>query len=425
MLEANNPEIRVDEIMQRIQEKVQARRQISAGGGVSMTAIDPALPGSAATEEAFTRAQQVADVGAAVPPMTRLRGPTRALAGGVAKVFLRIAQIITRDQRAFNNAVLELLRIFSDELAGTRSQAVALRRDEAALRSELAAVRTELSTVRTELTQARTLIAEGQAQNAQLRTSVSLQERRLISLLEDESNQVRRSGGKQPSDDLEHVLDGTYLGFEDEFRGSRAEIMQRGAVYLPVLRAAQSATENGAILDVGCGRGELLELLRAEGIAASGVDNNRAAVEQCQKLGLQVVLGDAFDILQGVPDSTLGGLTAIHLVEHLPYAQLLRLIDECLRILRPGGVAIFETPNPKNVLVGSGSFYLDPTHRNPVHPQTLNHLFRARGMLRVETTPLHPYPTEVRVPEDDSLLARRFNDYFYGPQDFAVLGYRP
>ena len=148
-------------------------------------------------------------------------------------------------------------------------------------------------------------------------------------------------------------------------------------------------------------------------------------MEECKRLGLDVSLGDAFEKLGNIADASLAGLTAIHVIEHLPYAMLLRLLDEALRVLRPGGVAIFETPNPTNVMVGSCNFYIDPTHRNPVHPQTLRYLFEARGMLRVETIPLHPCAPGMRVPDDDSVLARRFNEYFYGPQDYAVLGYRP
>ena len=259
---------------------------------------------------------------------------------------------------------------------------------------------------------------------ARLRTSLSLQERRLISFLEREP--TAGGGVRAPAaEEAPQVLDGTYFAFEEAFRGSRDEIKRRVSVYLPDLRAAQSATQGGPVLDVGCGRGELLEVSRADGLTASGIDSNRAAVEQCRELGLDATVGDAFARLRELPDGSLGALTAIHVVEHLPYLLLLRLLDEALRVLRPGGVAIFESPNPQNVLVGSCNFYLDPTHRNPVHPQTLSHLLRVRGMVRIETRPLHPYAAEMLVPDGESVLVRRFNEHFYGPQDYAVLGYRP
>src|SRR5205807_2226814 len=121
----------------------------------------------------------------------------------------------------------------------------------------------------------------------------------------------QRNGKMNNADETPQVLESTYLAFEDEFRGSREEIKQRVAVYLPALRAAHAATENAPILDVGCGRGEMLEVLRAEGLPASGIDSNGGAVEECKKLGLDVSLGDAFERLRNIADGSLAGLTAI------------------------------------------------------------------------------------------------------------------
>jgi O-antigen chain-terminating methyltransferase len=297
------------------------------------------------------------------------------------------------------------------------------------LRSDLASLRADLQTRVADLqaTEARTHGEIG-TKLAQLRTSTSLQERRLDSLLEEarkrlpapfDSEQLEAMAAEAP-----HVWDATYLHFEDGFRGSREDIKQRVAEYLPKLRAAGAGAPDRAILDLGCGRGELLEVLHAERLSASGVDMNRAAVEQCRERGLPVELGDAFETLSRVPDGSLGAVTALHVVEHLPFPLVVKLLDEALRVLRPGGIAILETPNPKNVLVGSANFYIDPTHRNPVHPETLEYLMEARGLIRTETLMLHPFPPQMRLPDADSELARRFNEYFYGPQDYAVVGYR-
>jgi O-antigen chain-terminating methyltransferase len=254
-------------------------------------------------------------------------------------------------------------------------------------------------------------------------TAIAMQERRLTTLLEEVGKRRQEPLDRQQlqrfADELEHVSDAGYLNFEDAFRGSRDDIKQRVAVYLPKLRET-----SGPILDVGCGRGELLEVLRDAGLKASGVDSNAAAVELCRRAGLDVVQGDLFEVLARTPAGSLGGVTALHVVEHVPHALLLKLLDEVVRVLQPGGVAVFETPNPENVRVGATTFYLDPTHRNPVHPQTLRFLAEARGLSRVEMLPLHPCPDEMRIPEDTP-VARRFNDYFYGPQDYAVLGRRP
>jgi O-antigen chain-terminating methyltransferase len=116
-------------------------------------------------------------------------------------------------------------------------------------------------------------------------------------------------------------------------------------------------------------------------------------------------------------------VTGFHLVEHLSFEMLLALLDETHRVLKPGGIAIFETPNLQNVLVGSYSFYTDPTHRNPLPAGLMKFMLEMRGFSNVEVVYLHSYPEEFRVSGSD--LADRFNDYFYGPQDYAVVGHRP
>jgi SAM-dependent methyltransferase len=412
LLDVRNPEIRVDEIMQRIQEKVRSARaeRIASSGAPPVASFD--VSGWQPVDEVLARAQDVAQVGAALPPMTRMHGLKRLVAANVARAFLRMAQVITRDQRSFNLAVLDLLRTIYDRLRGQAGQIAALQNDVGTLRAQLDAARADLTRAGTEL--------------RQLRTSMSLQERRLASFLEAPKDGARAQPEARPTiaSEATHVWDAVYLHFEDEFRGSREDIKKRVAVYVPKLRAAGAGSEAAPILDLGCGRGELIEVLQADGLVASGVDTNGAAVEQCRERGLKVELRDAFEALRDVPDGSLGGLTALHVVEHLPFELVLKLLDETLRVLRPGGMAIFETPNPKNVLVGSANFYIDPTHRNPVHPLTLRYLMEARGMLRVETLMLHPAGPEEQIPDPDSEVARRFNEYFYGPQDYAVLGRR-
>jgi O-antigen chain-terminating methyltransferase len=433
MLDVKNPEIRVDEIMQRIQEKVRSRREARAAPLTALSAEVLQIPGWNQVDERLGRAQQVALVGASLPSMTRMRGLKRSLAGVVAKLFLRTAQLITRDQREFNVEVLDILRPLHEALAHQAAQLSATRVDLAALRAELTSVRAELSKAQARIgelgAQARSEAANSSVNIGQLRTSLSLQERQVNQLLEEIRKRLPASLDVEQLQTLAaeapHIWDAIYLHFEDQFRGSREEIKRRIAVYLPKFRAAEAGSESSPILDLGCGRGELLEVLREAGLTASGVDTNRAAVEQCLDHGLSVELRDAFEALGKIPNASLGGLTALHVVEHLPFPLVLKLLDESLRVLRPGGIAIFETPNPNNVLVGSSTFYVDPTHRNPVHPQALQYLMEARGMVRVETMMLHPYAPEARVPEAGSELARRFNEHFYGPQDYAALGHRP
>ena len=114
----------------------------------------------------------------------------------------------------------------------------------------------------------------------------------------------------------------------------------------------------------------------------------------------------------------------IPIIEHVPLDELITLLDETVRVLTSGGVAIFETPNPRNVLVGSHTFYLDPTHRNPLPSAVMQFLAEARGLCRVEILELHPCPKAAHVQDAELDVAKRFNEYFYGPQDYAVIGWK-
>ena len=115
------------------------------------------------------------------------------------------------------------------------------------------------------------------------------------------------------------------------------------------------------MLDAGCGRGEWLELLKEQGITTGrGIDNNRVMVKQCEGYGLDVIEGDVIESLRDFPSASLGAVTAFHLIEHLPLNVLVKFLDETARVLKSGGIAIFETPNPENILVGAFTFYLDP-----------------------------------------------------------------
>jgi SAM-dependent methyltransferase len=254
------------------------------------------------------------------------------------------------------------------------------------------------------------------------RTELAMQERRLAALLEDWRQP--KPGTSQPNEDLlaseaGHLLDPLYASFEDQFRGDREEIKNRLRVYLPILREA-AVTAN--VLDIGCGRGEWLELLKKEGVQARGVDRNRVFIEQCRQIGLEVEEQDALAYLRSVADKSLSAITSFHLVEHLEFEELIRLLDEMIRVLKPGGLLILETPNPENFMVGSYSFYADPTHRNPIPSPTLQFLLESRGLDRVSVMKLRPW--DAAKIEGDSEIVKRFNEYFYGAPDYGIVGWK-
>ncbi len=169
-----------------------------------------------------------------------------------------------------------------------------------------------------------------------------------------------------------------YVGFEDRFRGSQSEIRRRVEDYLPLL---SSVTD---VVDIGCGRGELLDLLQAEGVSARGVDANPAMVEVCEGRGLRAEQGDALAFLARQPDASIGGLIAIQVVEHFPPGYLVRFLETAFHKLRPGAPIVLETLNPACWLAFFETYLRDPTHQQPLHPDTLRYLVQASGFSAVD-----------------------------------------
>ena len=215
------------------------------------------------------------------------------------------------------------------------------------------------------------------------------------------------------------LMDAYYLAFEDACRGSEAAIYTHLRQYQPQWEQALEAGNRA--LDLGCGRGEWLQLLAEQGFSSHGVDLNIAMIDHCRDAGFEVEHGDVIQALQKQGEDSHALISAFHLAEHLPFDVLYTMVDEAHRVLAPGGVLILETPNPENVLVGSHTFYHDPTHLNPLTPTAMTFLLRYLGFADVEVRRFNPYPEEAKVPGDDP-LTERVNGHLCGPQDFAVVG---
>ncbi len=300
---------------------------------------------------------------------------------------------------------------------------MALKLKEAQLNQADAAQREQLELISKELRREIQLLGDRQQQ---VGTELVLQGERLMTLLDEARRRLPEPFDEEQlrvfTNEHDHKLDAFYASFDEQFRGSQEEIKRRLRVYLPIIRRQGIGRETMPILDVGCGRGEWLELLREGGLKAWGVDSNRILVEWCRQRGLEVKENDVLAALHQLPDSSLGAVTGFHIIEHLPIEKLVELLNQTVRILRPGGLVIFETPNPQNVLVGSCNFYFDPTHRNPLPSQVTKFLLESRGFVRVEVLDLNP-SDDTPIAENTE-VARRFNQHFYGPMDYAVVGYR-
>ncbi len=228
-----------------------------------------------------------------------------------------------------------------------------------------------------------------------------------------------------------------YLELDRRYRGTEEEIRERIAAYRPFFKDLPAGTP---VLDLGCGRGEALALLRDWGFAGRGVDSSARMVQLCRDRGLEAEAGDLFAVLAGLPEGSLGGVVSFHVIEHLPAPALDRLVRLAYRALRPGGVLILETPNPLSVVVAARNFWLDPTHVRPVHPESLKLMYELAGFDPVERLDLRPFPESERLPEIDlaklpaeqrpladqvNRLRDRLDEVLFGYQDFGMVGKKP
>ena len=179
-------------------------------------------------------------------------------------------------------------------------------------------------------------------------------------------------------------MDNFYRTFEDRYRGSRELIKDRLRVYLPFVTPLLQDYPNAEALDLGCGRGEWLEVIAGAGFKARGVDLDAGMLSACHERNLSVENQDALTALRTAPDSSLAIISAFHVVEHIIFDDVRALIAEAMRALVPGGFMILETPNPENIVVAGCNFYLDPTHQRPIPPQLLSFAVEHSGFERVK-----------------------------------------
>jgi SAM-dependent methyltransferase len=210
--------------------------------------------------------------------------------------------------------------------------------------------------------------------------------------------------------------------FEAEFRGGRDELLDRYRGLAAELAGC------APVLDVGCGRGEFLELLAEIDVDATGVDIDPHLVEAAKRRDLNVEQADGIEWLAGEVDDSLGGLVTIQVVEHLSAQQVADLVRLAAAKLRRGGKAIVETVNPQSLYVFAHSFYVDPTHVHPVHPGYLAFLFREAGFadVRIEWRS-EPGSEEILHGIDDGAMnenIERLNRLLFGPQDYALIAIR-
>ena len=206
-----------------------------------------------------------------------------------------------------------------------------------------------------------------------------------------------------------------YRAFEEKHRGSRELIKSRLKTYLPFVLPFKDIYEECNMLDIGCGRGEWLELMSENGFNATGVDLDNGMLEACKELGLNAINKDALLTLQELPDESLVIVSGFHIAEHLPFETLLEIVKEAKRVLKPAGLLILETPNAENIFVGTFGFYADPTHKKPIYNELLTFMTEYSGYKRNKI---------LRLQEPSELHKRKitiFDIYGGASPDYAVV----
>jgi O-antigen chain-terminating methyltransferase len=233
-----------------------------------------------------------------------------------------------------------------------------------------------------------------------------------------------------------------YVAFEDQFRGSADAVSEKLRTYVPVFQSA-----SGPVVDLGCGRGEMLAVLRAAGVTARGVDANGDMAAIARERGLDATQGDAFAYLQSLDDESIGGIVATQVIEHFEPAYLTRLLSTASQKMQRGAPIVLETINPACWLAFFSSYIRDLTHVRPVHPDTLQYLLRASGFSEVTIAYSAPVPApmkmrtidipaEVLTAKDTASIALQslahtlnanatiLNSLMFTHMDYAAIGYR-
>jgi 2-polyprenyl-3-methyl-5-hydroxy-6-metoxy-1,4-benzoquinol methylase len=333
-------------------------------------------------------------------------------------------------QAKLRGEALALASKLRQELLVTDSRLSEVLAAQSQLRQELLAIQSRLAEDLAAQSQALQIVKQSNAAARERVSGAERKLRRIIHALENRQAQDLRQDTKSTEDkpapplpELEPAFD--YAKFEERFRGDEEEIKERQRAYLHYFQDKEN------ILDIGCGRGEFLELLRESGITALGIDLDLDMVLLSREKGLNVVMDDAFAHLGTLADDSVGGVFGAQVIEHLHPRRVIELVKLCYRKLAPGGILVLETPNPKCLMIFAETFYKDPSHVQPAHPDTMRFLFEVTGFHDVELRFSAPVNASMRIPllqgpggEFDRFNAgiERLNSLLFGFQDYAVIG---
>jgi 2-polyprenyl-3-methyl-5-hydroxy-6-metoxy-1,4-benzoquinol methylase len=362
----------------------------------------------------------------------RIAGPDAARASFKQRLVMPLRAAITRllrTQETFNSLVVQYVN----------HQHHTISEEHQAMMAELQRYREALQARERRMDAA---ISALLAENAELKTAMGVLQAQVRAGRSERSERSGRSGRSDRSERSEqtetqptnasnaNALSSSYVGFEDQFRGSAEEVRTRLLEYVPIFAGASD------VLDVGCGRGEFLGLLAEHGVSARGIDLNQAMVDVCRDQGLNATVADLLPYLRSLPDGALGGLFAAQVVEHLQPGYLTQFLDVAFEKLRPGTAIVLETINPACWFAFFESYVRDITHVRPLHPDTLKFLLVATGFQEVGIRYQAPYPDHEKLQRvvapvlgdaAEALNANvdKLNSLLFTYLDYAAVGRRP
>lgn len=222
-----------------------------------------------------------------------------------------------------------------------------------------------------------------------------------------------------------------YHDLEERFRGSYEEIVARQSSYLSMVKKYIPDFSKATFIDIGSGRGEWLDVIRANGaVTYVGVDMNETQNVIARSNGHQVVCMDGIKYLKTLENDSVDMISGFQVIEHLSMRQLAELLKEAYRVLKKGGIILFETVNPQNLCVGANTFYLDPSHQRPLDPDYTQFVMEYCGFVSVEKIDMNSHPSSAPIQEqnegnENKELIDRVNLLswkLFGPQDYAMIG---
>ena len=368
--ETNDSNQEVDALIEQIRQAARLQRALPTDGGAE-GAADASLASSARSLDGY-----LAQLTRRCHPRTELPLRFRRFPltlAPVRSVTLRVYNLLTKEQRATN--IL--------------------------LRDALQALRTTL--MRSEMASRETAVLAGYVRALLMNGRAGRTSGERAGMLAQNETEVASAA----------EMDAFFAAFGDVFRGSPELIKDRLRVFLPIIRAAALT---GPALDLGCGRGEWLDLMRESEIESIGVEQNQTLAANCRARNLRVIEADFMAFLEQSPPEHWRIVTGFHVIEHLGWPAWYGCLRQIHRALSPGGMMILETPNPANLFTAANRFYLDPTHRHPLPDELLAFAAKSVGFTGVEILPLHP-AVDSGAGTNESAIVQVMN----GPQDYALI----